>query len=140
MRKSLIAVALAAACAVATDAAAQSYPSRPVTIIVPFAAGGPSDVLARVLGERMRAALNQTVIVENVTGAAGTIGVTRVVRAAADGYTVSFGHLGTHVINGAIYPLTFDLLNDLEPVGMIGGNPHAGGQQERGAGEELSRS
>ena len=123
MRKSLIAVALAAACAVATDAAAQSYPSRPVTIIVPFAAGGPSDVLARVLGERMRAALNQTVIVENVTGAAGTIGVTRVVRAAADGYTVSFGHLGTHVINGAIYPLTFDLLNDLDPVGMIGANP-----------------
>ena len=123
MRKSLIAVALAAACAVATDAAAQSYPSRPVTVIVPFAAGGPSDVLARVLGERMRAALNQTVIVENVTGAAGTIGVTRVVRAAADGYTVSFGHLGTHVINGAIYPLTFDLLNDLDPVGMIGANP-----------------
>ena len=123
MRKSLIAVALAAACAVATDAAAQSYPSRPVTVIVPFAAGGPSDVLARVLGERMRAALNQTLIVENVTGAAGTIGVTRVVRAAADGYTVSFGHLGTHVINGAIYPLTFDLLNDLDPVGMIGANP-----------------
>ena len=123
MRKSLIAVALAAACAVATDAAAQSYPSRPVTVIVPFAAGGPSDVLARVLGERMRAALNQTVIVENVTGAAGTIGVTRVVRAAADGYTVSFGHLGTHVINGAIYPLTFDLLNDLDPVGLVGANP-----------------
>ena len=88
-----------------------------------FAAGGPSDVLARVLGERMRAALNQTVIVENVTGAGGTIGVTRAVRAPPDGYTVSFGHLGTHVINGAIYPLTFDLLNDLEPIGLIGGNP-----------------
>jgi len=102
---------------------AQTYPSRPVTIIVPFAAGGPSDVLARVLGERMRKELNQTVIVENVSGAGGTIGVTRATRAAADGYTVSFGHLGTHVINGAIYPLTFDLLNDLEPVGLIGGNP-----------------
>jgi tripartite-type tricarboxylate transporter receptor subunit TctC len=123
MRKSLIAIALAAVCAVAADAAAQTFPSRPITIIVPFAAGGPSDVLARVIGERMRATLNQTVIVENVTGAGGTIGVTRAARAAADGYTVSFGHLGTHVINGAIYPLTFDLLNDLEPVGLIGGNP-----------------
>ena len=71
----------------------------------------------------MRTSLNQTVIVENVTGAGGTIGVTRAARAPADGYTVSFGHLGTHVINGAIYPLTFDLLNDLDPVGLIGGNP-----------------
>ncbi len=123
MRKSLIALAMAAICAVAADAAAQTYPSRPITIIVPFAAGGPSDVLARVLGERMRTSLNQTVIVENVTGAGGTIGVTRAVRAPADGYTVSFGHLGTHVINGAIYPLTFDLLGDLDPVGLIGGNP-----------------
>jgi tripartite-type tricarboxylate transporter receptor subunit TctC len=123
MRKSLIAIALAAACTFAADAAAQTFPSRPITIIVPFAAGGPSDVLARVLGERMRATLNQTVIVENATGAGGTLGVTRAARAAADGYTVSFGHLGTHVINGAIYPLPFDLLNDLEPVGLIGGNP-----------------
>jgi tripartite-type tricarboxylate transporter receptor subunit TctC len=123
MTKSLVAVALAAICMMAGDAAAQNYPSRPITIIVPFAAGGPSDVLARVIGERMRQSLNQTVIVENVTGAGGTIGVTRAARAAADGYTISFGHLGTHVINGAIYPLTFDLLADLEPVGLIGGNP-----------------
>jgi tripartite-type tricarboxylate transporter receptor subunit TctC len=123
MRKSLIAAALAAACTFAADAVAQTFPSRPITIIVPFAAGGPSDVLARVLGERMRATLNQTVIVENATGAGGTLGVTRAARAAPDGYTVSFGHLGTHVINGAIYPLPFDLLNDLEPVGLIGGNP-----------------
>lgn len=124
MRKHLAAIALAAVSVAITGAAvAQPFPSRPVTIIVPFAAGGPSDVLARVLGERMRASLNQTVIVENTTGAGGTIGVTRAARAAADGYTVSFGHLGTHVINGAIYPLTFDLLNDLEPVGLIGGNP-----------------
>jgi tripartite-type tricarboxylate transporter receptor subunit TctC len=123
MRKSLIAVALAAVCSIAADAAAQNFPTRPVTIIVPFAAGGPSDVLARVLGERMRQTLNQTVIVENVTGAGGTIGVTRAARAPADGYTISFGHLGTHVINGAIYPLTFDLLNDLDPIGLIGGNP-----------------
>jgi tripartite-type tricarboxylate transporter receptor subunit TctC len=109
--------------AISRFASAQTYPAAPVTIIVPFAAGGPSDVLARVLAERMRPALNQTVIVENVTGAGGTLGVTRAARAAADGYTVSFGHLGTHVINGAIYPLTFDLLNDLEPIGLIGGNP-----------------
>jgi tripartite-type tricarboxylate transporter receptor subunit TctC len=71
----------------------------------------------------MRASLGQPIIIENVTGAAGTIGVTRVVRAAPDGYTVSFGHLGTHVVNGAIYPLPYDLLNDLEPVGQIGANP-----------------
>jgi tripartite-type tricarboxylate transporter receptor subunit TctC len=109
--------------ALAQSAAAQAYPSKPVTVIVPFAAGGPSDVLARVLGERMRTVLNQTVIVENVSGAGGTIGVTRAARAPADGYTVSFGHLGTHVINGAIYSLPFDLLNDLEPIGLIGGNP-----------------
>jgi tripartite-type tricarboxylate transporter receptor subunit TctC len=76
-----------------------------------------------VLGERMRAVLGQTVVVENVTGAGGTIGVTRAARAEPDGHTVSFGHLGTHVINGAIYPLTFDLINDFEPVGLIGGNP-----------------
>ena len=122
MRKLLTAIALAAACA-GSAATAQTYPSRPITIIVPFAAGGPSDVLARVIGERMRISLGQTVIVENVTGAGGTLGVTRAARAPADGYTVSFGHLGTHVINGAIYPLTFDLLNDLDPVGLIGDNP-----------------
>jgi tripartite-type tricarboxylate transporter receptor subunit TctC len=102
---------------------AQAWPSRPITIIVPFAAGGPSDVLARLLAERFRATLNQAVIIENVTGAGGTIGVTRAARAEPDGYTISFGHLGTHVINGAIYPLTFDLLADLEPIGLIGGNP-----------------
>ena len=123
MRKPLIAVALAAMAAFAGDVAAQSYPSKPITIIVPFAAGGPSDVLARVIGERMRGSLGQTVIVENVTGAAGTIGVARAARAPADGYTLSFGHLGTHVVNGAIYPLTFDLLNDLDPVGLVGANP-----------------
>jgi tripartite-type tricarboxylate transporter receptor subunit TctC len=123
MRKVLSALAFAAVCAWANHAAAQTFPSKPVTIIVPFAAGGPSDVLARVLGERMRVTLGQTVIVENTTGAGGTIGVTRAARSAPDGYTISFGHLGTHVVNGAIYPLTFDLLNDLDPVGLIGGNP-----------------
>lgn len=101
----------------------QAYPSRPITIIVPFAAGGPTDALARVLAERMRQSLGQTIVVEDITGAGGTIGVGRAVHAAPDGYTLSIGHLGTHVINGAIYPLTFDLVNDLEPVALVASNP-----------------
>ena len=106
-----------------TDSAIAEYPERQVTIIVPFAAGGPSDVMARILADRMRSTLKQPVLVENVTGAGGSIGVTRAVRSAPDGYTISFGHLGTHVCNGAIYPLTFDLLTDLEPVAMLPSNP-----------------
>jgi len=101
----------------------QAYPSKPITIIVPFAAGGPTDALARVLADRMRQSLGQTIVIENVTGAGGTLGVARAVRSAPDGYTVSIGHLGTHVINGAIYPLTFDLVNDLDPVALIVSNP-----------------
>jgi len=103
--------------------AAAEYPERSITIIVPFAAGGPSDVMARILADRMRSTLGQFVVVENVTGAGGSIGVTRAVRSPPDGYTISFGHLGTHVFNGAIYPLTFDLLTDLEPVAMLPSNP-----------------
>ena len=118
-----VSIALALFAGMTSSAQAQPFPSKPITIIVPFAAGGPSDVLARTLGERMRATLNQTVVIENVTGAAGTIGVTRVTRSPADGYTISFGHLGTHVVNGAIYSLPFDLVNDLEPVAMLGANP-----------------
>ena len=107
----------------AAPVAAQVYPSRPITIIVPFAAGGPTDVLSRVLGERIRAALGQPVLIENVTGAGGSIGVGRVVSAAPDGYTVSIGHFGTHVANAAIYPLKYDLLNDLDPVVRLPSNP-----------------
>ena len=99
------------------------YPERPITIIVPFAAGGPSDVMARILADRMKRTLGQIVLVENVTGAGGSIGVTRAVRSQPDGYTISFGHLGTHVFNGAIYPLTFNLLTDLEPVAILPSNP-----------------
>ena len=117
-----IASTVLAAAAVA-PASAQSYPNRPITIIVPFAAGGPTDVLARVLGERMRAALGQPVLIENVTGAGGSIGVGRVVSAPPDGYTISIGHFGTHVANGAIYPLKYDLLNDLDPVARLPSNP-----------------
>ena len=123
MRKWLIAVALAAMGACANDVVAQPFPARPITIIVPFAAGGPSDAMARVLAERMRTSLGQAVVVENVTGAAGTIGVGRAVRATPDGYTISFGHLGTHVANGAIYKLGYDLVTDLEPVALLPSNP-----------------
>jgi tripartite-type tricarboxylate transporter receptor subunit TctC len=122
MRKLAI-VAAAVSTLIGVNAAAQTYPSRPITIIVPFAAGGPTDALARIMAERMRVSLGQTIIVENVTGAGGTIGVGRAVRSPPDGYTLSIGHLGTHVVNGAIYPLNFDLINDLDPVGLIGSNP-----------------
>jgi len=104
-------------------AVAQNFPSRPITIIVPFSAGGPSDAMARILGERMKLALGEAVLVENVTGAAGSIGVGRAVRSAPDGYTISFGHLGTHVANGAIYKLGYDLVTDLEPVALLPSNP-----------------
>ena len=104
-------------------ASAQPFPTRPITIIVPFAAGGPSDAMSRILGERMKASLGQPLIIENVTGAAGSIGVGRAVRAAADGHTISFGHLGTHVANAAIYALQYDMLADLEPVILLPSNP-----------------
>jgi len=102
---------------------ADKYPSRPITIVVPFAAGGPSDAMARILAERMKASLGEAVLVENVTGAGGSIGVGRAVRATPDGYTISFGHLGTHVCNGAIYRLGYDLVDDLEPVALLPSNP-----------------
>ncbi len=105
------------------SAQAQNYPSRPITIVVPFAAGGPTDVIARVVGERMRATLGQNVIIENVTGAAGSIAVGRVARSAADGYTIVIGHWGTHVVNGATYSLQYDLLNDLAPVALLASTP-----------------
>ena len=104
-------------------APAQVYPSRPITMVVPFAAGGPVDTVARILSEPLRATLGQSIIVENVTGAAGSIGVGRVARAAPDGYTLSIGHWSTHVVNGAIYPLPYDLLRDLEPIVLLPSNP-----------------
>jgi tripartite-type tricarboxylate transporter receptor subunit TctC len=123
MRSLLAAAAAIAVVAGAINAAAQTYPSKPITIIVPFAAGGPSDALARIMGDRMKSSLGQPMVVENVTGAAGSIAVGRAVKSPADGYTVSFGHLGTHVANGAIYSLPYDLLTDLEPVVMLPSNP-----------------
>jgi tripartite-type tricarboxylate transporter receptor subunit TctC len=117
----LLAAALAAG--LVGSAQAQPHPSRPVTFVVPFAAGGPTDTLARILTERMRVPLGQTVIIENATGAAGSIGVGRVARAAPDGYTVSIGHWSTHVVNGAIYALPYDLLADFDPVALLPANP-----------------
>ena len=105
------------------SADADNYPSHAITLIVPFSAGGPTDSMARILGEHMQRTLGQAITIENVTGAAGSLGVGRVVRSPPDGYTVSIGHLGTHVANGAIYKLGYDLLTDLEPVVMLPSNP-----------------
>jgi tripartite-type tricarboxylate transporter receptor subunit TctC len=91
--------------------------------VVPFSAGGPSDALMRILGERMKVTLGETVLIENTTGAGGSIGVGRVVHSPPDGYTIGFGHLGTHVANGAIYKLNYDLVADLEPIVLLPSNP-----------------
>jgi tripartite-type tricarboxylate transporter receptor subunit TctC len=117
------AAAALAAPALASIAHAQAYPSRPITIIVPYPPGGPTDTIARLLAERMRATLGQPVVIENVSGAGGTLGVARVAKAPGDGYTLSIGHWGSHVVNGAVYTLPFDLLADLEPVGLISDGP-----------------
>jgi tripartite-type tricarboxylate transporter receptor subunit TctC len=106
-----------------STAAAQNYPARPITLVNPFAAGGPVDAVARIMSAPMSKILGQPVLVDYTVGAAGTLGVGRVARAAPDGYTLSIGHWGTHVINAAIYPLQYDVLRDLEPVGMICANP-----------------
>jgi tripartite-type tricarboxylate transporter receptor subunit TctC len=123
MRRLPVVAALAALLANIAGASAQNFPTRPVTIVVPFAAGGPADAMARVIGDRMRLALGQQVIIENIAGAGGSTGVGRVVRAPPDGYTVSIGHWSTHVVNGAIYDLPYDLLKDLEPVAQLPSNP-----------------
>ena len=122
MRRMVLA-ALTALLAWGGAARAENYPSRPITVIVPFAAGGPSDAMMRILGERMKTTLGQAILIENVTGAGGSIGVGRAVRSPPDGYTLSFGHLGTHVANGAIYKLGYYLVADLEPVVLLPSNP-----------------
>jgi tripartite-type tricarboxylate transporter receptor subunit TctC len=117
------ALVLAAAVGNVARAPAQSYPARPITMIVPLAAGGSIDTIGRIVAEKMQASLGQPVMIENVTGASGSIGVGRVARAAPDGYTLALGYLGTHVFNGAIYALSYDLLNDFEPVALLVSNP-----------------
>jgi tripartite-type tricarboxylate transporter receptor subunit TctC len=104
-------------------AVAQVYPSRPVTIVVPFAAGGPTDTLARIVADRMKDSLGQPVVVENVPGAAGSVGVGRIARAAPDGHTIGIGQWDTHVLNGAIQSLSYDLVADFEPIALLPSNP-----------------
>jgi tripartite-type tricarboxylate transporter receptor subunit TctC len=109
--------------ALSSSARAQVYPSRPITLIVPFAAGGPTDTIARIVAEGMRASLGQPIIIENVGGADGSIAVGRAARAAPDGYTISIGNVATHVLNGAAYSLPYDLLNDFEAIALLTGAP-----------------
>ena len=122
MRKLSLAIAFAMSAGIA-GAAAQTFPSRPITVIVPFAAGGATDIVARVVSERMKTSLGQPVIAENVTGAGGTIGVTRLFRSPPDGYTLAIGQWTSNVGAGVMYSLPFDLLNDFEPISMLSIGP-----------------
>ena len=120
LRRYMLAAAMVAA---AVPAFGQAYPSKPITMIVPFAAGGPTDLIARIMGERMGKELGQQFIIENVTGAAGTIAMAKLARSAPDGYTIAIGHVGTNVANAVIYgKLGFDLINDLEPIARLPAN------------------
>ena len=112
------------ATALAGPAFAQAYPTKPITLIVPFAAGGPTDLMARIVGERMAKELGQQIVIDNVTGAAGSIAMGKLAHAAPDGYTIGIGHLGTNVVNGLIYKnLNYDLLDDLVPIARLPSNP-----------------
>ena len=117
-----LAASAAAIPALASIAHAQSYPSRPITLIVPFPPGGSTDVVGRIMAERMRPLLGQSLIIENVGGAGGSIALGRVARATPDGYTIDIGQWDTHV-GGIIYNLNYDLQNDFEPVGLMSINP-----------------
>jgi tripartite-type tricarboxylate transporter receptor subunit TctC len=120
MRKLIVVVAtLTGIVTMAAGASAQGYPSRPITMIVPFPPGGPVETIGRIMGERLRAALGQPVIIENVPGASGSIGVARAARAAPDGYTLGMGNWSSHVGSPAIYPVTYDIVKDFEPVALL---------------------
>ena len=122
--KRLVARFAAALALAVTSASAQTYPTRPVTIIVPFAAGGPTDIIARIVGEYYSKSLGQQFIVENVAGAGGTTGITRGAQAKPDGYTIMMGHMGTHGAAPALYPnLKYDPTKDFEPIGLVAGTP-----------------
>src|SRR5882762_8179138 len=123
MRLLLLAVAFVAAWETIGAAAAQVYPSRPITMVVPFPAGGSTDTIGRIMADGMRGSLGQTVIIENVGGASGNLGIGRVARAAPDGYTLSLGSWPTHVLNAAIFTLPYDPLSDFEPVAMVAAQP-----------------
>ena len=133
-------VSFAATFALPNAASAQGYPNRPITFIVPYGAGGPVDVLARALAEPMRQALGQSIVIENVVGANGTIGVGKAVRSAPDGYTVSIGNWPSHITNGAIYNLNYDIQKDLDPGRAAAAEPlHRRGPQGL-PGQRRSRS
>ena len=121
--RTLLVMALAAVAVLVQPAAAEVYPSRPLTMIVPFPAGGGTDILARTLAEHMSGTLKQPIVIENVPGASGSIGVARAVRAAPDGYTLSFGQWASHVGASAIFPVQYDILKDLAPVARIADTP-----------------
>ena len=123
MKLTSVFTVLAVAAGCATQALAQAYPSHPITIVVPFPAGGPSDTLARILGERMRISLGQPVVVETVTGAGASLGVVRAAQSAPDGYTLSIGNWTSHVGAGAMYPAAHDALLDLQPIARISATP-----------------
>jgi tripartite-type tricarboxylate transporter receptor subunit TctC len=123
MKTLAFAIAAAASLAGPNGAGAQAYPSRPITINVPYAAGGPLDTVVRLLADPLRAVLGQAIVIENVAGAGGSIGVGRVARAAPDGYTIGAGNWSSHMANGAIYALPYDLLKDLDPVEMLPSEP-----------------
>jgi tripartite-type tricarboxylate transporter receptor subunit TctC len=118
-----LAAGAAALPALSGIASAQSYPSRPITMIVPANAGGPTDTIGRILAQRMQVTLGQNVIIENIGGASGTLGTNRVVRAAPDGYTIGLGGWNHYVVNGAAYQLPYDLLNDFAPVALLASGP-----------------
>jgi tripartite-type tricarboxylate transporter receptor subunit TctC len=124
-RRELLLLSASTAAFLSTRARAsiEEYPSRPITMIVGYAPGGPTDTRTRIMAEYMKRSLGQSVLVENVTGASGSIGTARVVRAAPDGYTLSSGDWSTHVVNGAIYPLSYNLLSDFEPIALLSSTP-----------------
>ncbi len=122
MRKAAAFVSVILATGV-VSAGAQAYPARPITMIVPFPAGGPTDTIARLIGDRMRISLGQPVVIENVSGGGGRIGVGRVARSAPDGYTLIIGHWSTHVVSAATASLPYDVVNDFEPVSLISDGP-----------------
>lgn len=121
MRELLAAATLVAA--LPTAAVAGDYPSRPITLVVPLSVGGSTDIIARVMAHGMEQSLGQRIVVENTSGAGGTIGEARVAHAAPDGYTFGIGQWGTNMANGAIYSLQYDLVNDFEPIGLIATQP-----------------
>ncbi len=122
-RRHLLAATAAAFMAGVVPAAAQTYPARPITMIIPFAAGGPTDVVARIVAEAMSKNLGQAIVIENVAGAGGTTGSTRLTQAAPDGYSIMIGHTGTHAASVALYPnLRYNPVSDFAPIGLVNTN------------------